>query len=601
MKILLSATLLSAILISGSAVSSKAGAPPYYSGGKLIFVYPKHGSDSNDSSFKHPLKHISEALKRAQPGDTVILMPGTYRENIKTIRDGKPGKPITIVGMPGANIKGDNKPRGREIEITNSYITLANLVVDGHFASCHDENCYHDELLYIHGTPDRYLKGIKIYGLYLKNALGECVRFKYTKDSEIAFSKISHCGLEDFRFGSGTNGEGIYVGTAPEQADQIDRSTNISIHHNSIITYGSECVDVKEGSTNIYIYSNLCSKNKLKNVGGISVRGNENTIERNITFGNKGAGIRLGGDKDTDGIYNSVVENAIFGNQLYELKIMRLPQAKVCGNVSDKNRIKPEGEPSLDRAFSPCPQLTPQDTFYIQLQNDDTDLRTDIPSTVYDVDLFDTPESQIKELEEEGKKVICYFSAGTYENWRPDADQFPKEALGKEVDGWEGERWLDIRNQKVRQIMAERIKLAKEKGCDGIDPDNIDVYQQDSGFNLTEEDAINYAEFLSQKARQLGLWIGLKNSGYLIPKVKEDFNFEIAEECFHYNECDLYKPFVEEGKPVFDIEYDSRYLNNENAFKELCQKAEKIGIRVIVAPEELDGSFVKSCDYGEYR
>ena len=149
--------------------------------------------------------------------------------------------------------------------------------------------------------------------------------------------------------------------------------------------------------------------------------------------------------------------------------------------------------------------------------------------------------------------------------------------------------------------MAERIKLAKDKGCDGIDPDNIDVYKQDSGFNLTEQDAIDYVEFLSQKVKQLGLWIGLKNSGDLIPKVKEYFNFEIAEECFHYNECNLYKPFTEEGKPVFDIEYDSRYINDENAFKELCQKAEKLGIKVIVAPEELDGSFVKSCDYGEYR
>lgn len=51
----------------------------------------------------------------------------------------------------------------------------------------------------------------------------------------------------------------------------------------------------------------------------------------------------------------------------------------------------------------------------------DTSLNVDM----YDIDLFDTPVSTIQFLQSQGKKVVCYFSAGSYEGWRPDwADSF---------------------------------------------------------------------------------------------------------------------------------------------------------------------------------
>src|SRR3989442_1480098 len=47
-----------------------------------------------------------------------------------------------------------------------------------------------------------------------------------------------------------------------------------------------------------------------------------------------------------------------------------------------------------------------------------------------DIDLFDSSAALISRLKASGKKVICYFSAGSYENWRPDASQFPSAVLG---------------------------------------------------------------------------------------------------------------------------------------------------------------------------
>jgi hypothetical protein len=95
---------------------------------------------------------------------------------------------------------------------------------------------------------------------------------------------------------------------------------------------------------------------------------------------------------------------------------------------------------------------------------------------IFDVDLFDTSSSTIAQLHKLGKKVICYFSAGSYESWRSDAKDFKDGDLGHNLDDWPGEKWLRLGSQNVRDIMKKRIGMAKQKGCDGVDPDNVDGY-----------------------------------------------------------------------------------------------------------------------------
>jgi len=93
-----------------------------------------------------------------------------------------------------------------------------------------------------------------------------------------------------------------------------------------------------------------------------------------------------------------------------------------------------------------------------------------------DIDLFDVTVADIAAYHAAGKKVLCYFSAGTYENWRPDASQFTAADKGKNLADWPGEAWINVNSANVRNIMAARIKMANDKGCDAIDPDNIDGY-----------------------------------------------------------------------------------------------------------------------------
>jgi hypothetical protein len=99
---------------------------------------------------------------------------------------------------------------------------------------------------------------------------------------------------------------------------------------------------------------------------------------------------------------------------------------------------------------------------------------TDAP--VWDIDLFDNPASTMKALKAAGKIVICYFSAGTAEDWRDDYRSFAASDMGKVLPEWPNEKWIRTGSQSIRNIMATRIKLAADKGCDAIDPDNTGMY-----------------------------------------------------------------------------------------------------------------------------
>lgn len=95
--------------------------------------------------------------------------------------------------------------------------------------------------------------------------------------------------------------------------------------------------------------------------------------------------------------------------------------------------------------------------------------------SIWFIDLFAATKDVIKGLQDNGAKVVCYFSAGSSENWRSDFQQFQASDLGNNLRGWEGERWLNTNSNTVRAIMKARMDQAVAKGCDGIDPDNMDA------------------------------------------------------------------------------------------------------------------------------
>lgn len=237
---------------------------------------------------------------------------------------------------------------------------------------------------------------------------------------------------------------------------------------------------------------------------------------------------------------------------------------------------------------------TAADTWTIQLTGT---LNTAYNVKVYDVDLFDTPQTTIDSLHAAGRVVVCYFSAGSAEDWRSDYASFNASDKGNGLDGWPGEYWLDTRSANVRAIMVNRMKLAQSKGCDGVDPDNVDGYTNDTGIALTASTQLDYNTYLAQQAHALGLKVGLKNDVDQLSSLATSFDFAINEQCAYYDECGGYTAFTSRDKPVFSIEYDATYQNNTSGARDaLCTAAKAANIRTLVLALGLDDSFHYSCD-----
>lgn len=215
---------------------------------------------------------------------------------------------------------------------------------------------------------------------------------------------------------------------------------------------------------------------------------------------------------------------------------------------------------------------------------------------VYDVDLFDTPNNVLSTLHSQGKRVVCYFSAGSGENWRPDYAKFSPADLGNPLDGWAGERWLDTRSANVRSIMSARLDLARTRGCDGVEPDNVDGYTNQPGFALTSLTQLDYNRFLASEARARGLKVALKNDVDQIVALQPYFDFAINEQCHQYNECVGYSAFTSAGKPVFNAEYKSKWVSNAADRASMCASARAANLRTLVLPLALNDRFRYSCD-----
>ncbi|KAH3945546.1 alpha-galactosidase [Parastagonospora nodorum] len=211
---------------------------------------------------------------------------------------------------------------------------------------------------------------------------------------------------------------------------------------------------------------------------------------------------------------------------------------------------------------------------------------TDAP--VWDIDLFDNPASTMATLKASGKIVVCYFSAGTAEDWRDDYRDFAAADLGKVLPEWPNEKWIRTGSQSIRNIMAKRIKLAADKGCDAIDPDNTDGYQNDNGLKLTSSDAINYMLWMQAEAKKYNMKIGLKNSLDIVSSLASTVDFAVNEQCAALGECRAYEQFLALNKPVFHIEYPTP-LNAQAAKGVSCTSVGVNGTSTILKNLQLDG------------
>lgn len=199
-------------------------------------------------------------------------------------------------------------------------------------------------------------------------------------------------------------------------------------------------------------------------------------------------------------------------------------------------------------------------------------------------------KEQIKALNKAGVYTICYVSVGTAENWRDDVNSFHSQMVGKTYGDWPDEKFLNIANPSLLPIMEKQFANCALKGFKAIEPDNLDVYENDSGFDISRNDTLNYIRNLAKIAHSKGLEIGQKNVPELTDQLVGMMDFIISESCYQDKWCEDILPYIKAGKPIFDAEYNDREIDFEAA----CAYAKKQKISMILKDRDLSAQY-QSC------
>lgn len=196
-------------------------------------------------------------------------------------------------------------------------------------------------------------------------------------------------------------------------------------------------------------------------------------------------------------------------------------------------------------------------------------------ASVYDLDVDSTSAALVRKIHAMGRRAICYVDVGTWESYRADAAKFPASVLGKVVDGWPDERWLDIRQRSIIEpLIAKRLDVCKRKGFDAVEPDWLDAYDQDTGFPITRADSVAFDRWVAKAAHARGLGVAQKNAPGLTTWLHPYFDFAITEDCAYYRECTAYRVYLNAGRAVLDAEYIWQPAT-------FCPKTKPLGVSAI--------------------
>ena len=211
------------------------------------------------------------------------------------------------------------------------------------------------------------------------------------------------------------------------------------------------------------------------------------------------------------------------------------------------------------------------------------------PVQATDFDGFDNSAATVASFHAHRQHVICYIDAGTWENWRPDAASFPRSLLGRN-NGWPGERWLDIRRlSTLAPIMTRRLTMCRHKGFDAVEPDNIDGWENSTGFPITAASQLTYNRWLARKAHALGLAVLQKNDLEQARALQPYFDGILDEQCNEFAECSQLVGYLAAGKPVLDAEY------KRSLYPTFCTADRRARIMGALFDQALDGTTYRPC------
>jgi hypothetical protein len=267
------------------------------------------GNDRNPGTPDQPLASPQAGLSHAHAGDTIHLEGNFTGVNIETVRDGEPGAPITMESDGGTLVGATGL--GRIITIQHSNLVFRNLTLDGQHGPATDITQFTGKGVYAEGTAARPVHDLEFDNLAVMRTAGECVRLKHANSVRITVRNISSCGRSVALNAQRTkpngdtveNGEGIYVGTAPDQiqpGEGPDQTSNIEIRgitrDSQIATGATEGVELKQG-TGVngpnYVHDLTITNTTWPSSAGINLEGT-NARLYGLEMEHNSAGVRIG-------------------------------------------------------------------------------------------------------------------------------------------------------------------------------------------------------------------------------------------------------------------------------------------------------------------
>jgi parallel beta-helix repeat protein len=336
-------------LVGMSPASVSAAGSTYY----VNNINPAACSDSGPGTIAAPYCTITKGASMASvPGDTVIVLAGTYAETVFVNFSGTAANPITFQGNPGVTVTGDSAGFGSAFAVsTKSYVVIDGFnITETAYKGIYVDSSNHITISNNHVTyagidagPDQHQQGIFIRNTTYSTITGNttdhnsCIGIRLINNSN--YNVIS----DNISFANSSAIAYPVVAVSDAAGIELTGSSNNTVVNN--ITYGNEDTGI-----NLYVNSTGVGSSYNVVVGNLSYGNGDhgidnnnspyNTIVGNTVQGNGTTGINFEGDTGAGSHHATVANNIVSGNGLTPPSgsfggNLRVDSASIAGTTVD--------------------------------------------------------------------------------------------------------------------------------------------------------------------------------------------------------------------------------------------------------------------------
>ena len=107
--------------------------------------------------------------------------------------------------------------------------------------------------------------------------------------------------------------------------------------------------------------------------------------------------------------------------------------------------------------------------------------------------------------------------------------------------------------------MIARMKVCVEKGFDGVEFDNVEDYDNPTGFPITEGESAYYTAWMANQAHTMGLSTSWENAPTIVAALEPYMEALLFESCYNHKFCQKSAPMIAAGKWVGGVEYKADF------------------------------------------